>query len=258
MSHHNLHITQLGSGPDIVLLHGWGFYSGIWRSLVHQLSLDFRVTLIDLPGHGHSQPLTEEKSLAEISAMVAAVVPFPAIWLGWSLGGLIGLYIAIHQLAIVNKLILVATTPKFTTTDDWPYGTNPKIFDSFSARLQKNPEDTLKRFSLLQNQGLKGIAHLTKELIAETKVNYSRGDSLGVMLNILKEEDLREEMIKIKCSLSFILGKEDRLVPSELGNWIQVQIPLSQLYLLDNAGHILFLSHSKEFWHTLQLILNHP
>ncbi|CAH9019372.1 pimeloyl-ACP methyl ester esterase BioH [Candidatus Nitrosacidococcus sp. I8] len=258
MNRHSLHITQLGSGPDIVLLHGWGFNSGIWKSLADQLSLNFRVTLIDLPGHGHSQLLIEEKSLAEIAAMVAVAAPSPAIWLGWSLGGLIGLYIAIYQLAIVNKLILVATTPKFTTTDDWFYGINAEIFNNFSVGLQKKPEDTLKRFVLLQNQGIKEAIYLTRALIAEIKLNCSHSYGLGVMLNILKGGDLREDIAKIKCSLSFILGKEDRLIPAELGDWVQNKIPLSQVYLFDNAGHTPFLSHPKEFWHTLELILNYP
>jgi len=44
----------LGSGPDVLLLHGWGMHSGVWENVVEGLRDDYRITMLDLPGHGYS------------------------------------------------------------------------------------------------------------------------------------------------------------------------------------------------------------
>ena len=43
--------------PPLVFLHGWGLNHGIWRPLAEQLKANYRVTLIDLPGFGHSSAI---------------------------------------------------------------------------------------------------------------------------------------------------------------------------------------------------------
>ena len=43
-----------GSGPDLVLLHGWSLNLGVWESLARELATRFRIIAIDLPGHGDS------------------------------------------------------------------------------------------------------------------------------------------------------------------------------------------------------------
>ncbi|HEY0722138.1 MAG TPA: alpha/beta fold hydrolase, partial [Gammaproteobacteria bacterium] len=49
-----LHIEVRGTGPDLVLLHGWGLHGGLFRSLADRLAPHFRLHLVDLPGHGRS------------------------------------------------------------------------------------------------------------------------------------------------------------------------------------------------------------
>ena len=50
-----LYSHTLGSGPDVVLLHGWGMHSGVWEDVVEALLDHHRVTVLDLPGHGYSR-----------------------------------------------------------------------------------------------------------------------------------------------------------------------------------------------------------
>ena len=44
----------IGNGPSLVLLHGWAFNSDIFQSLVDKYKTNYRITVIDLPGHGRS------------------------------------------------------------------------------------------------------------------------------------------------------------------------------------------------------------
>ncbi|MDA6076661.1 alpha/beta fold hydrolase [Edwardsiella anguillarum] len=75
-----------GAGKrDLVLLHGWGLNAEVWRCIVPQLSAQFRLHLVDLPGYGRSGGDTPY-SLAEMTQRVLAQAPERALWLGWSLG----------------------------------------------------------------------------------------------------------------------------------------------------------------------------
>ena len=49
-----MHIETCGSGPDLVLIHGWAMHGGIFAPLTPLLREHFRVHLVDLPGHGYS------------------------------------------------------------------------------------------------------------------------------------------------------------------------------------------------------------
>ncbi|KAB2856246.1 MAG: alpha/beta fold hydrolase, partial [Anaerolineae bacterium] len=50
-----LYRHTVGSGPDVVLLHGWGMHSGVWEDVVEALLDHHRVAVFDLPGHGYSR-----------------------------------------------------------------------------------------------------------------------------------------------------------------------------------------------------------
>ena len=47
---YTIHYEQLGSGPDLLLLHGWGYDLTLLMPLAQALAPSFRVTLADMPG----------------------------------------------------------------------------------------------------------------------------------------------------------------------------------------------------------------
>ena len=64
----SLHVTTIGQGPWLVLLHGWALNSHVWDDVVPRLASEFTVVCVDLPGHGASewQPrINDLDSLAE-------------------------------------------------------------------------------------------------------------------------------------------------------------------------------------------------
>ena len=91
-----------GTGPALVLLHGWGLNVRVWDGLAAALCDRFRIISIDLPGHGRSAWLPERSSLEQQAAQVAETVAAIAAeysLLGWSLGGQIALQLAAAQCA---------------------------------------------------------------------------------------------------------------------------------------------------------------
>src|SRR5438552_12437112 len=90
----DMHIDTVGSGPDLVLIHGWAMHAGIFAPLTKALATRFRVHRVDLPGHGYSRVDAASLDPAPCAAALAARVP-RALWVGWSLGGLIALQAAV-------------------------------------------------------------------------------------------------------------------------------------------------------------------
>ena len=128
-----LYRHTLGSGPDVLLLHGWGMHSGVWEDVVEALLDHHRVTILDLPGHGYSRASRSDHTLDALTAAVLTVAPPRAAWVGWSLGGLAAQRAAIVAPERVSRLVLVSSTPCFVQRPDWPHGIAPPRASSRNA-----------------------------------------------------------------------------------------------------------------------------
>jgi pimeloyl-[acyl-carrier protein] methyl ester esterase len=246
----------LGLGPDLVLLHGWGVHSGIWRPLKELLAAYFHVTLVDLPGHGWSAPLPQGERLDVVAEAVAAVAPPHAFWLGWSLGGLVALQVAISHPARVDKLVLVASTPRFTAASDWPNAIATEILAGFSEALQEDFAGTLKRFVLLQTRGAERAKEVARTLFTLMPPFYcSGGEGLGAGLILLRDSDLRVNLSAVCCPTLMIMGQHDTLVPARVGDWMSTHLRQGRACTIAGAGHAPFLSHHQAFWDILRNFL---
>lgn len=243
-----LQIRVLGSGPDIVLLHGWGLHSGVWESVMQRLAADFRVTLIDLPGHGRSGMPDQDYTLPTLAAAIARVAPPRAVWMGWSLGGMAALQLAIEHPGQVSGLILVAAMPRFVRAPDWPHAMEAEMLETFARALEEDYQGTLQRFLALQTLGgAHGAETLRtlRELAARSQPPHP--DALRGGLAILRSADLRPRLGEIACPVQLILGKGDRLVPVAAGATMKERLPGRRLHVIKGAGHAPFLSHPDEF-----------
>jgi pimeloyl-[acyl-carrier protein] methyl ester esterase len=236
-----------GQGPELVLIHGWGLHGGIWRELAATLACDYTVLSLDLPGHGRSRERAMPARLAELTDQVAALVRGPAVWLGWSLGGLVALDLARRHAPLVTRLVLTAATPRFVQAPDWSAAMTPKVFVEFAAGLGRDYRATVLRFLSLQAGGDAGralIRRLRTELFA-----YGEPDPLALArgLGMLEHADLRGELKDILVPTLVVHGGLDRLCPPAAGEYLAAQLPDARLALLPGAGHAPFLSQPQRF-----------
>jgi pimeloyl-ACP methyl ester carboxylesterase len=102
-----------GDGPPLVLVHGLGGTIENWRALGPALAERHRVVVPDLPGHGRSEALAEAGDIDPFADAVLAIADAesasPAVWIGHSLGGLVGLRAAARRPDAVRGLVLAAS-----------------------------------------------------------------------------------------------------------------------------------------------------
>ena len=241
-----MHITTTrGEGPDLVLIHGWAMHSGIFAPLTAALAPHFRLHLVDLPGHGASAEREGPLDLGDAARRLAATVP-RALWLGWSLGGLVALQAALDAPTQVRGLALVASSPRFVEGADWPHGVAHRVFTEFADGLRHDYHRTIERFLALEAVGAEHVQATLRELKAHV---FERGEpAVHVLcdgLAILDRSDLRAELPQLAMPSLWIAGRRDRLIPRGAMAWAAAAAPQGR-YLELPAGHAPFLGHAAE------------
>lgn len=241
--------SQRGQGPDLVCLHGWGMQGEIFTPLVDELVQDFRVTTLDLPGHGHTPcgaGLDLNRATATLHTILETLVQ-PRPWLlGWSLGGMIALALARQKPESLAGLVLVSTTPRFVAGPDWAAGMKPAAFQQFAQDLLDNPQATVKRFLALQTlddgEGRRALRQLQQgsPWPAPDPVCLTGG------LDILRDADLRRELDQLRLPVLLIQGGRDRVVLPQAAEYLAEMLPDSRLLRLPRAGHAPFLTAPAE------------
>ncbi|MEC6883286.1 pimeloyl-ACP methyl ester esterase BioH [Photobacterium piscicola] len=235
-----------GQGPDLVLIHGWGMNTGVWQDVIPQLSQHYCVHWCDLPGYGDNAAIVAP-SLTDIVNVLLAQAPTHAVWLGWSLGGIIASQVALTAPQRVTQLITVASSPCFMSRTDWT-GIQPRVLANFQTQLVTDFTLTIERFLVLQALG----SQTAKEDIRQLKAAVlSRPQpqlaALTLGLELLENIDLRQSLTALSQPWLRVYGRLDALVPIKTESQLSVLYPQSQRYVFANASHAPFISHLDEF-----------
>jgi len=225
---------SIGNGPSLVLLHGWAFNSDIFQSLIDKYKENYRITVIDLPGHGRSNDI--DGNIENWCDELIKLIPEQSILLGWSLGGLLSTYIA-SQIEI-SKLILVAASPCLINNKNWHYGINIEVFNQFAINLKNDSTKSLKRFVSLQSKDKSQLQELYKSIQKYPASNNALNNGLEIIIN----SDLRDIYKDIAVPKTTILGSLDTLVPVKIKEWYETVG--SQTFII-HSGHLPFIG--KDF-----------
>jgi len=243
----SLYVEVRGQGPDLVLLHGWALHGSMWGPWLDELALHARLHLVDLPGHGRSPWTPELAGLADISHAVGRIVPPGAALVGWSLGGIVALELALQQPRLASALVLLATTPKFVASDDWPHGMDATVLDEFARGLAQDHRGTVQNFLALQARGderaLETLRLLRRNLDAHGPPDLR---ALAAGLEILRTADLRGVLHDIRLPTLVIAGQRDRLTPPAAGSAMASALPNAAFVEIGHGGHAPFLSHGRQ------------
>jgi len=242
-----LHVEVVGQGPAIVLIHGWGLNAGVWHQVVDKLALDYRVYTIDLPGFGLSEQPLVSTELADWVDLAVAAIDEPAVWLGWSLGGLVATQAALTYPERVTQLITVASSPHFVAQANWP-GIAAEVLATFEQQLADDFAATLDRFLAIQAMGSVSARQDIKALHQVLKQRpLPDPRALKVGLNLLATVDLRQQLPAINQPFLRLYGRLDSLVSSRAVKKIDLLVPNSDKFVFAKASHAPFITDLELF-----------
>ena len=250
----------------IVLLHGWGLNSAVWQPLIASLSTDFtdafHVITVDLPGFGTNiNKKVSPYSLANVCQHIANTIEQPAIYLGWSLGGLVATEMALTYPEKVLGLITVASSPRFLEqrseekSDEkivnqliWS-GIKPHVLAVFHKQLQVDAEKTISGFLKLQAMGSPHVRQDIKQISQLVfQHDMANKNTLDESLKLLETSDYRLQLIDIKQPFLRLYGSADSLVPKSIIEHVaKFTENNSDQHIFEGASHAPFISHLDDF-----------
>ncbi|CAM2159632.1 alpha/beta fold hydrolase [Paraburkholderia tropica] len=105
------HYLEQGAGEPLVLIHGVGMQAQAWYPQIEDLSRDFRVISVDMPGHGDSDALDANAGLQQFVAwaieFIEALNAGPVNLAGHSMGSLIAAGVAVTRPDLVKRVAVL-------------------------------------------------------------------------------------------------------------------------------------------------------
>ena len=242
----HLNYLDVGQGPVIVLLHGWGMSSGIFTDIIKALANDFRLLIPDLRGHGQSD--------ASAAYALSDFVEDLTTWfnclglercnlIGWSFGGQISLQLVAKKALSIERLILVSTTPKFCQSTEWQHGLPEIQVRTMQRQFRRDSEATLAEFMSMMFTGEENSTLLTAD--ARQK-NISPDPNAGNQsLVTLYSTDIRDRLATISVPTLIHHGNADSIIPPSAGEYMAERVAGAEYVSWDSVGHAPFLSHPE-------------
>ncbi|MGF1923438.1 MAG: alpha/beta fold hydrolase [Bacteroidia bacterium] len=248
-----LHVTDLGEGPAIVLIHGWPLSDAMYEYQYQYLvQKGFRVIGITLRGFGKSDKpfgtYNYDVYADDIKVVLDQLNIKNATLGGFSMGGAIAIhYVARHDAAHVSKLALFgAAAPIWIKKADFSIGITTEQANALIEQSRTNRpqmlEDFGKIFSATDSSVSPGLANWLGVINLEASA-YATTQSLIA----LRDTDLRPELGKINLPVAIFHGVKDRICDFALATELQKGIKNSKIVRFENSGHGLFVEELAKF-----------
>ncbi len=239
------------AAPTLVLLHGWGVHSGYWGGFVQQLQAYCHVYTVDLPGYGDNVQALDDYQLENLLDRLIAVMPEQAVYLGWSMGGILALGLAARYPDRVLAVVGIASNPCFVASEAWPCAMPKATYHAFEAGIRDNCPLTLKRFQSLQVKGCPDERALLLQLRRlDRQRQMAKEDVLMAGLGLLAQVEMHETLAQISQPVLWVLGANDAIVPLFVQQRMETSVSVQ---VVEQASHLPFLSHPEK---TLQHLLH--
>ncbi len=228
--------VMTGEGQDVLLLHGWGCSTDIWRTVQAGLDKNFRVTSIDFPGFGKSDEPTSVWGVEEYTRCVEDLIESlqlkNPVLIGHSFGGRVSILLSSRN-SYVSKVVLTGSA-----------GVKPQNTKISVSRI----------FSKIKKLSTKIIGEKATEFLVKPFVNSMASEDYknasGIMKEVLKkvvDEDLQSEMPKIKAPTLLIWGEKDTATPVSDARIMEKLIPDAGLVVFPGCTHYSFLENTPYY-----------
>jgi pimeloyl-ACP methyl ester carboxylesterase len=238
---------ELGSGPPVLLLHGWPTSSYLWREVMRPIAERNRVVAVDLPGFGASdKPLGVRYGFElfdrTLDGFLAALEIEEVGLAVHDLGGPVGLHWAVQHPERITRLALLNTLvyPEFSEA----------VLQFIEACSKPELREQLTSPAGLEaamGLGLADETRLTDEVITAVREPFQTPEArraladAGIGLEPDGFVDIARLLPSLQMPVRVIYGERDRILPDVAETMARVKsdLPQAEVTPLPDCGHFL-------------------
>jgi 2-succinyl-6-hydroxy-2,4-cyclohexadiene-1-carboxylate synthase len=248
------HVEEIGAGEPLVLLHGFTGSAESWRNVMAVFGERYRAIAIEFPGHGLTdkpqavEHYRMERVAADMMALLDKIGATPAHWLGYSMGGRLALYMAVHCRQIVRSVVLESASPGLA--DPAERRARRSSDEALAASIEAEGTEPFvaawEALPLFASQA--SLSPAVRSKLREQRLNNSPRGLAG---------SLRGMGTGVQPSLWGHLGEVDRpvlLLAGELdakfaaiNNRMTGAMPTARFEMIPGAGHAIHLERPEVF-----------
>ncbi len=195
---------------------------------------DFAVVRLEHPGHG-GEPMIELQDVGDLVRRVLTTVQSERFsFVGLSLGGSVGMQLALDAPERLDRLVLACTSARFGTRETW----DERIALVREGGMEAVADAVLPRWFTPAFDDMQSFRAMLVSTPPETYVRYCE---------ILRELDLRGRLGSIEAPTLAIAGAEDPTSPPEHLESLAAEIPNAGVAVIPSAAHLANVERAHEF-----------
>lgn len=222
----------------IATISGWAYPAGVLKALA--------------PEANHFSAFDFFGSSAKPTDTFASTLTAPTCLIGWSLGGMLAIDIALTNPEMVSGLILLNSTSRFCNEPGYPAGISASHLKAMIVGVPMQPEYTLKQFfefTAVELEDFSNDVLLEQAIAAGTRV------LLGGLKH-LYEEDRRDQLRDIQCPVLLMHTYDDPVIPADASRFMATRLRDVDLKVFPGKTHACFVQEPEQTREHIRTFLN--
>ncbi len=242
---HVIHFETAGKGPPLILLHGVGMSSGVWKNQVQGLSDMFTVIAVDSRGHGMCSDDTEDFSIEsqarDVHMLITHLNQEGVFLFGWSMGAAVA-FRYIQDFGHEEKVIALGLVG--ATTDYRVQESQRAEFQQWMDLLA-SPDKNWPQFFAMSC--LTGTRDPENQALLE-KITSDTGSSTIIKSAICLSEESFDDLIPtLKIPILICCGRHDNPKSVQAAERLSQAVSKNRLVFFEESGHSPFLQEPEKF-----------
>jgi non-heme chloroperoxidase len=235
-----LHVQDLGRGPVVVLLAGFGLDHRVWDRQVRTLTANRRVVCIDQRGHGRSDAPLHGYDVSGLADDLLAVLEHLEIercsLVGWSFGGQVAFQTALRSPALVESLVLVGSNAvRASRSTAFPFGRPADAM--LPALVEAEETDRLSARSATIAAGFPAPPQPSLlDFLVSCSLAMPSWAAVACYESML-HTDLTDGLRSMELPVHQIIGGADPVHSAKGARWLRGQLASGRLIELEGVGH---------------------
>lgn len=241
----NLFYRKVGSGPAVVLLHGFPEDGSLWDNIYPVLAANFRVIIPDIPGSGQSSLSQEDTTIEALAEAVHSILDreqiSSVVLVGHSMGGYVALAFAEKYPEYVQGLSLVHSSAAADMED------KKEVRRKAIALIRKGGREPFIK-SMIPNLFAPDFQENHPEAIQrqiERGMKLSADSIISFYNAMIKRPDRTNLLKESSFPVQFVIGRQDSVMPLAAALEQSRLAVVNYVSLYNNCGHMSMLEQPE-------------